>query len=373
MGIFSALRFASWQEVRRSTRASTLTVVLLVAAALLGVCADGRGSSGTSGVAIDPAAYGGPHNHVHALVTLRGVPQTLLLASHFGLYRSADGGRSWSEVAGGAGQVMDGLMMAALVQSPVEAERVYVLATRRVEDQASARDVPGIYMSDDAGRTWKLITPASAFPSQTIFTLAVGSAAAGPLYALVQVPPDAGIYASDDAGAHWRILPSLPTGTAVEVAGSLAHGQRVLLPSLVAGFFVSDDGGVHWAASRGITEGIVSLTQVGSVIYAVGDTGVYVSQDDGATFALTNSTYSFSAVAACASAPTHVYAIGGAGVYASTDAGRTWHELSMTSRHPSSVSVDPTNPAIVYVGLSYPLGLERATDGRAHWQVVLPS
>jgi hypothetical protein len=68
-----------------------------------------------------------------------------------------------------------------------------------------------------------------------------------------------------------------------------------------------------------------------------------------------------------------VYALGGDGVYASADAGRTWHELSMPSRHPSSLSVDPMNRAILYVGLSYPLGMEKTEDGGAHWQVVLPA
>jgi photosystem II stability/assembly factor-like uncharacterized protein len=340
-------------------------------ALLLGVRGDIGGSGGAVGAPLDPTAYGGPRNHTHALVTLRGVPQTLLLATHFGLYRSADGGQTWSEVAGGAGQVMDGLMIGALAQSPVEATHVYALAVRRLEDQASARDTPGIYMSEDAGSTWKLVTPATAFPSHTIFTLAVGSADAGQLYAFVQVPPDAGLYASDDAGAHWRALPALPTDTAVALAGSLVHGRRVFLPSLVAGLFFSDDGGAHWAASQGVSDGIVSLALAGPVIYAVGDNGVYVSHDDGATFTLASAAYSFSTVAVCASEPSHVYALGGASVYASGDGGRTWRQTAMTGGHPTAVSADPTNPAVVYVGLSYPLGMEKSDDGGVSWRTIL--
>ncbi|MGZ3664124.1 MAG: hypothetical protein ACXVDA_06485, partial [Ktedonobacterales bacterium] len=82
-----------------------------------------------SSTTTDP--YGGPQNHLHDILALGGVPHTLLVASHYGLYRSSDDGQHWTTEAGTAGQQADGLMLYKLAQSPVNPQRVYVLATKR--------------------------------------------------------------------------------------------------------------------------------------------------------------------------------------------------------------------------------------------------
>src|SRR6516164_2031438 len=155
-------------------------------------------------------SYGGDKNHIHDLLALSGAPNTLLVASHFGLYRTADGGKTWSEVAGGSGQLMDGLMIYKLAQSPVAQKRVYALAGYRPEDKAAAKGELGIYLSDDAGLSWKLVTPLSAFPNSALFTIAAGAGSAGQLFAVVPNVGAKGLYMSDDAGAHWRQQPDLP-------------------------------------------------------------------------------------------------------------------------------------------------------------------
>ena len=56
--------------------------------------------------------FGSAANHVHSLLVLPN--NVLVLATHYGLFRSSDAGKTWSTVAAGPQQVMDGLMTASL-------------------------------------------------------------------------------------------------------------------------------------------------------------------------------------------------------------------------------------------------------------------
>jgi hypothetical protein len=69
--------------------------------------------------------FGTAANHVHSLLVLPS--HILVLATHYGLFRSQDGGTSWQEVAGGSKQQMDGLMTYSLAYSPLNPQRLYVL------------------------------------------------------------------------------------------------------------------------------------------------------------------------------------------------------------------------------------------------------
>lgn len=347
-----------WQ--RRAARAAIVVAVLL--AVLLAGCGQDTPAD----------AYGGTQNHIHDLLALRGVPHTVLLASHYGLFRTTDSGHTWSEVAGGAGQQMDGLMLYKLAQSPVDAHRIYLLAIPRTGRPQDAKATPGLYTSADAGQTWKLAIAASALPASTIFTIGAGSAAAGQVYAWLPTLAERGLYTSDDFGAHWRALPPLPDPRPTGLIGDPAHPGRLLLWSASSGFYISDDGGQTWQTGAGIQGGIFSVSLVGATVYANGDAGTYVSTDGGAHFILASGQYTFSVVVSCPAAPAHAYALTGTAVYATTDMGKTWTQSAATSHHPGNLTVDPTNADTVYAGFSYPIGIQVSTNGGAHWQTALP-
>jgi photosystem II stability/assembly factor-like uncharacterized protein len=314
--------------------------------------------------------YGGTPNHMHDLLVLRGMPSTLLVASHIGLYRSTDAGKNWSEVAGENGQAADGLMLFKLAQSPVDFKRVYVLAIPRPDNPGAAKGKPGIYTSADAGATWKLATATTTFPA-SIYTIATGAASSGQVFALLS--GDQGLYTSGDAGAHWQRLPSLPAGNVAGILGDPAHAGRLLLYSLSSGLFQSDDNGHSWSQTQGIAGGVSALCVAGSdAAYAIGDQGVYVSHDDAHSFALVNKDETFSSVSASLADAKLAYALTNAAVYATRDGGVTWKQAAPIDRHPANLAVDPANAAQAYVSMSNPIGVVQTKDSGAHWQQILP-
>jgi photosystem II stability/assembly factor-like uncharacterized protein len=317
-------------------------------------------------------SYGGDKNHIHDLLALSGAANTLLVASHIGLYRTADGGKTWSEVAGGAGQLMDGLMIYKLAQSPVAPKRVYALAGYRPEDKAAAKGDLGIYLSDDAGQTWKLVTPLSAFPNSAVFTIAAGAGSARQLFAVVPNIGAKGLYMSDDAGAHWRQQPDLPTDSINGLVADPARAGRLWVYSVSSGLYSTDDDGAHWKAAQGVRGDVFSVAVAAQTVYAVGDSGLFVSKDGGASFAPGSGDVAFTAVAASPATPATAYALTGTAVYLSGDSGASWKQTGPISRQPSYLTVDPASAATAYAGASYPIAVVATSDGGVRWSTIMP-
>lgn len=317
-------------------------------------------------------AFGGSLNHLHDMLALNGVSHTVLLATHIGLYRSADSGHTWADVAGTAGQTMNGLMLFKLSQSPVDAQRVYILAIPRTDDPGAARSPAGIYASSDAGLTWKLAAPLTALPSQTIYTIGAGPASANQIFAIVPSLAEHGLYGSNDGGAHWAALPTLPDPHPQGVVSDPGRPGRLMLWSATSGLFISDDGAQTWTPAAGIQDGIYGVAFAGATVYANGADGVFVSHDHGDHFTVGSSDAVFSSTVACPAAPATAYGVTGTAVEVTRDGGQTWTPTAATSAHPNLVTADPTNPQIVYVGFSFPLGVAMTSDGGGHWRTLIP-
>ncbi|MGH2515101.1 MAG: hypothetical protein ACRDHP_05540 [Ktedonobacterales bacterium] len=347
-------------------RAPVVVSGIMLLALALGALAGCDSAGATSNT------YGGPQNHVHDILALAGVPHVVLLATHIGLYRSADGGGHWAEVAGGSGQAMDGLMLFKLAQSPVDSRRIYVLGVPRPDNPQAARAPTGVYTSTDAGQTWKLAAAASVFPTTSIFSIGTGSANAGQVYAILPSLGNHGVYVSNDAGKTWKALPTLPTTAPGGIIADPAHPGHVYMWSISDGLFESADSGATWTPASGTQGGVYFASLAGSLVYAVGDYGLYVSHDSGAHFLLVDSSATYSSVEASRSNPTQAYALTGTAVYVSSDAGVSWHAAALTSQHPGVISVDPQAADMVYVALSYPVGVEVTSNSGRTWRTVLP-
>lgn len=332
----------------------------LLPAILIALLAGGCGASSTA------TRFGGPLNHLHDMLALFGVPHTVLLASHIGLYRTADDGQTWTEVAGGAGQAMDGLMIYKLAQSHANPQRVYVLAIPRPDNPAAAKAPPGIYTSADAGQTWTLATAAASLPSPTIYTIGLDTTG-GTLFAVLPALGQQGLYASSDQGAHWHAIPAPDP----QPQGILGVAGQLYLWSTADGLFQSGDGGATWHPASGIQGGVFTVVIAGAALYASGDEGVFRAPAVGQPFAQMESADIFTSLAPNPPFPDHLFAVAGTNVEETVDDGKTWQALGTLQRHINLMTADVAQNGVAFAGASYPIGVERTTDGGKTWQIVL--
>ena len=158
-----------YQSSSTSHKFIVRSLLLTIIALLLVACGgDNTNSQPTANPTIVQVnGFGTAANHVHSLVVL---PQhVLVLATHYGLFRSQDGGTNWQEVAGGSNQPMAGLMTYSLTYSPLNSQRLYVLTQPAVIPHVGK---VGLYTSADQGRTWKLSIAAASITTRTIFVVA---------------------------------------------------------------------------------------------------------------------------------------------------------------------------------------------------------
>jgi photosystem II stability/assembly factor-like uncharacterized protein len=181
-----------------------------------------------------------------------------------GVWRSDDAGLTWSHTGLDAtGHI------AAIAIDPDDSDRAFVAALGNVFKPSTAR---GIYRTTDGGRTWQHVlytTDRTGGSSVAIDPLHPNVIFAGMWegwrspYHLTSGGPTDGIYESTDGGDHWRRLAGdgLPSGVVGRIAIAFAPSdpQRIyaLVESRQGLLWRSDDGGTHWKmvnASHGIDQ-----------------------------------------------------------------------------------------------------------------------
>jgi hypothetical protein len=152
------------------------------------------------------AGFGG--QAIHTIVVHPTDPKRLLVAmSTGGVYRTEDGGASWSASNKG--------IKAYFFPDPYPefGQCVHKVASHPDRpDQFFAQNHHGVYRSDDGGRSWDSI--ADGLPSDFGFTMLVHPRRPGVIYNFPleadgkRFPPEARcrVYRSEDAGATWQAL-----------------------------------------------------------------------------------------------------------------------------------------------------------------------
>ena len=249
-------------------------------------------ASGTS------AAIPKAHDY-HSLLVLPSSPDTLLLGTHTGLYRSTDGGRTWAK-AGLAGQDVMNLVSAGNGAILMGGHMVYARST-------------------DGGKTWHAERP-KGLPDLDVHGLAADPRDRNTIYAQVAMQ---GLYRSTNDGRSYELVSSDVNGMMMQVAvtpaGSLVVGD------MSRGIFLSSSG-KHWSnTAHGAVLGLAVDPSNPKRIVATGG-GIAVSDDGGRTWkAALRTRIAFGAIAFSPQDSNLVYAVGyNRTLWRSLDGGEHW-------------------------------------------------
>ncbi len=129
-----------------------------------------------------------------------------------GVFRTADGGKTWKKVL----YKDEDTGAVALAFDPADPNTVYAVlwASRQGPWENGAWQGPGsgLFKSTDGGDTWKQLTKGLPAADDGLGRIGVAVAPSDPkrLYAMVDAPRLGGVYRSDDAGESWRRVNSEP-------------------------------------------------------------------------------------------------------------------------------------------------------------------
>ena len=144
-----------------------------------------------------------PHNPDELFVAALGNP--FRNNPERGVYRSRDGGKTWQQVL----FLSDQLGAADIEFQPGNPRVLYATMWHGLREPWSivsgSRD-GGIYKSTDGGDRWTKL--GGGLPTGLFGRANVGVSAAAPnrVYALIEAKPGQGLYRSDDAGATWKLV-----------------------------------------------------------------------------------------------------------------------------------------------------------------------
>jgi photosystem II stability/assembly factor-like uncharacterized protein len=267
-----------------------------------------------------------------------------------GVWKTTDAGHSWANISDG---YFAAASMGALDVSLTDPNTIYA-GTGSSKIRSNISIGRGMYKSTDAGKTWTFIGLRDV---GQIATIRIHPTNPDTVYVAVTGNPfvgtkERGVYRTTDGGKTWKNLLfisdlvgaadlELQPGNPSVIFACMWHAQRkpwtIISGALEGGIYKSADGGDHW-------------TKLGS--------------------GLPNELFGRSNVAISAANPKRIYALieakPGSGLYRSEDSGATWTLVNgagnLTTRpfYYTTIGADPNNADVVWVGDE---GWFKSTDG----------
>ncbi|HUS18630.1 MAG TPA: hypothetical protein VMZ25_03190 [Terriglobales bacterium] len=278
-----------------------------------------------------------------------------------GVYRSADGGETWTNVG-----LKDSHAIARIVVHPTDPNTAWVAATGDLWQPGGER---GIYKTSDAGKTWKLVLGANppydkkAGGGDVAIDPADPNVLYAAMYARQRTPWSfnagptytdgkdlGGIFKSTDGGNTWKKLTNgLPVNT-----GRIGLTVYPKDSKIVYAIVYSVDGG----GNRGLME-VKNKTG-----------GIFRSDDKGETWKRMNDLnprpFYFSQIRVAPDNDKKIYVLGFA-LHVSEDGGQTFREDLFEKVHPDlhAMVIDPRNPKRILLGTDG--GAYQTYDGGGTW------
>jgi photosystem II stability/assembly factor-like uncharacterized protein len=261
----------------------------------------------------------------------------------------------------------------SLAVAPDDSRRIYI-----------ATSDGQLYRSRDGGGTWSRAIPGFDRPGLVIDNLLIDPRNPATMYVGVwSIASDqkGGVFKSVDAGETWRELPGMHDKSVRALA--LAPGNsRILVLGALDGVHRSVDGGETW--ERISPAGHDEIRNIESVAVDPRDSNaIYVgtwhlpwkTTDGGATWnsikqGILDDSDIFS-IAVIRETPDHVFASACSGIYHSLDAGANWSKVQgipFTSRRTRIILPHPSRTGTVFAGTTQ--GLWRTQDAGKSWQLM---
>jgi photosystem II stability/assembly factor-like uncharacterized protein len=275
-----------------------------------------------------------------------------------GLYKTTDAGLSWTRVL----FIDEYTGIADVLLDPTDSQTLLATAGARRRARANgyggdAGQIGGVYKTSDGGSSWRRVTSALPAGNARRITLGLCSRTPSVAYAAIE-SADGGIYRSCDSGETWRRLnvPNVNAARISDIKVDPRNHRKVYVAS--DRLYVSDDGGDTFSTGESpCAVRTIWIDPFDPERIAIGaDSGLYMSYDHGATWQVCQNLpiASFTRIGADMRKPYRLFCSShAAGTWAGPHSARTRDGVSSKDwfRLPgegSFVQVDPTDPNLVY-------------------------
>jgi len=290
-------------------------------------------------------------------------PRIIFLGTSSGkIFKSLDGGRSWSALNPGIGQ--NGYVVDTLIQHPNERDHIFAGAWDLHSDGG------GLFESRDAGLTWtKMMLPQA---SVAVRRMAICKSEPSRMI----VGTLAGVYVSSDGGRKWNKV----GGSDIQKTRSVAIDPKnpdILYVGTWRLAYRSNDFGKTWAL---MNKGMPLDSDVFSISVSERDPRIVFSSACSGVYRSTNRAQSWTRLRLLSSRfsirahlvmidPTNDQRIYGGtteGLFVSNNEGRTWRRLTSDKLTINAVQIDPDNGRQIVIGTEYK-GVLRSEDEGKTW------
>ena len=263
------------------------------------------------------------------------------------VFKSTDGSAKWRATG-----LTDQFTVNAVAVDPVNSMTIY------------AGSDGGIFKSTDGGSSWTAMGLANII----VRSIAIDPTNPSKIFAGTF---GQGIFKSTDGSNSWT---NPVTSGNVNALVFDPRGSDRVYAGTGSGTLISTDGGSNWSTFRagGNIKAIVFDPITPSTIYLCANNGIIKSVDNGANWNFLLQVSGFTSLVIDPKNPSILYAANQSfGVYKFTDGGLSWTTVNngLASHQAYSLAIDPVSPATVYVGLA-DYGVYKTTNSGSNWAVT---